>query len=62
MANVEQLNYVGRSCPGYEKVNGSFQSMTSSGDERSCLNCENYKNNKCVINLFDRVLTSVDQT
>ncbi len=61
MANIQQMVSVGNNCLGYESKAASFEASIEENNIKSCSNCENFKNNKCVKNLFDRVLTSLDQ-
>ncbi len=61
MANVGQMTSVANNCIGYEAVAGAFESNTESPNTKSCTNCENFKNDRCEKNLFDSVLTSLDQ-
>lgn len=51
---------VAMNCPGYEAL--SSGSMVSGSCEVSCDSCKNFKNNKCVVNLYDKVLAHVDDS
>lgn len=62
MANVEQMMHVANSCPGYNPLAEDFESNIGTENSKSCNNCSNYRDGKCIENLFDRVLTSLDQT
>lgn len=67
MANRDQLKAVGEMCPdfSYDDSLGkaSVMSMADSSS-RSCEICTHWdvKNQKCRIDVFDDVLTSLDQT
>ncbi|MCI1945911.1 hypothetical protein [Clostridium luticellarii] len=64
MASNEEMKHVGSSCPGYEPDDFGFKSYSSDAepDYRSCTNCRNLKDGKCVKNLYDQVLAGLDQT
>lgn len=62
MANIEQMMSVGNSCYGYTPVGGGFSNSIGSNNSKSCSNCKHFKNDKCDVDLFDPVLTSLDQT
>lgn len=59
MASKEQLMAVARSC-SYYRVEGMHNLLTY--PERSCENCLNWDGERCKINVFDNVLTGLDQT
>ncbi|SNX55108.1 hypothetical protein [Thermoanaerobacterium sp. RBIITD] len=68
MANRDQLRAVGEMCPDFTfddslYKNGSTMSINEAGG-RSCEICMHWdtKNQKCKIDVFDDVLTSLDQT
>ena len=63
-ASYSQMKAVGESCPGYSPVHAQAGSITNAltAGNRSCTLCRNWDRNRCVINLFDKVLTSLDQT
>ena len=62
MANVEQMMHVASSCKGYRCIREGFLNSIGSDESKSCTNCKYFKNDKCIKNLFDEVLTSLDQT
>ena len=62
MPNSEQMMHVANSCSGYESKGGNFESNIGTCSSKSCANCKNLEDQKCVKNLFDTVLTSLDQT
>ncbi|OFI04972.1 hypothetical protein CLOACE_19860 [Clostridium acetireducens DSM 10703] len=62
MSNMEQMMHVANNCIGYEPIYEGFQSSIGTKLSKSCSNCNNYKEGKCIKNLFDDVLTSLDQT
>ncbi|KMT23372.1 hypothetical protein [Clostridium cylindrosporum] len=56
----DQLKLVGISCLDYNS-----ESLTSSIDEkigRSCETCTHWSGERCTIDVFDKVLTGLDQT
>lgn len=62
MSSKDQLMMVAINCPGYEATNNNFTNSIGANNCKSCDNCNNWQNHKCIINLFDEVLTSIDQT
>jgi hypothetical protein len=62
MANDQEMRHVGSACPGYEPDDFGFQSSTGEAYYKSCTNCRNLRNGKCVKNLYDSVLASLDQS
>lgn len=58
-APSNQINMtVASNCSGYESVVSN--SMTNGSCAVSCDSCKNFKNHKCVVNLYDKVLCSID--
>jgi len=62
MSSRDQLMMVAINCPGYEPTQNNFTSSIGADNCKSCDNCHNWKDHNCTINLFDKVLTSIDQT
>lgn len=62
MESIGQMVGVANSCPGYERKNISFNSGIGNSDTKSCTNCRNLQNGICIKDLYDKVLTSLDQT
>lgn len=68
MATKEQLNAVGMNCPGFARDDSLYSTINLkdvlSQGERSCAVCKQWDvgKQKCRINLFDQVLTGLDQT
>lgn len=60
-ASREQLMMVAVSCPGYEPLTHDVTNTIGAHNCKSCDNCHNWQDHKCVVNLFDPVLTSLDQ-
>lgn len=63
-ANEDQLIAVGQSCRDFEpRAQGFISSVRSTAAENiSCEACKNWNGTRCTINVFDKVLTSLDQT
>ncbi|MBW9150527.1 hypothetical protein K2F40_16450 [Clostridium sp. CM028] len=61
MPNIEQMTHVANSCKGYDSVGTGFQSSIGTLFSKSCNNCHHLKNNKCEVNLYDKVLAGLDQ-
>lgn len=62
VGNGEQMMHVANSCKGYQAIHQGFESNIGTDNSKSCVNCKNLKDGLCVKNLFDTVLTSIDQT
>lgn len=60
-ASKEQMMMVAVSCPGYEPIKNNVTNTIGAEDSKSCGNCRNWQDHKCIVNLFDPVLTSLDQ-
>ena len=60
MSSAEQLMAVAFNCSDYSPVISTATSSMNS--DISCVTCANWKNNKCAIDVFDKVLTGLDQT
>lgn len=60
--SFQDMMHVANSCPGYKAKGEGFISSIGEKNSKSCMNCEFLKNNKCEKNLYDSVLTSLDQT
>ena len=60
-ASDTQLVAVAQSCDHFDS-GGAVQSKTSfTAENVSCNMCKNWDGKRCVINVFDNVLTSLDQ-
>lgn len=60
-ANQEQLYAVGQACPHFNPEK-TITNQSTGANEISCLICKNWDGEKCVIDVFDDVLLSLDQT
>lgn len=60
-APENQVNMtIGQNCPGYEPlVSGT---MESSQCVISCNSCRNFKDHRCVVDLYDKVLARIDDS
>ena len=63
-ASDDQLTAVGQSCRDYESQSRNFISSIASttAENISCKSCEHWNGAICTIDVFDKVLTSLDQT
>lgn len=61
MVNKEQLMMVATNCPDYDAIDSGFSATIGGEYSVSCENCHHWQNNKCKIQVFDDVLTSIDQ-
>lgn len=62
MPNGQQMMHVANECIGYKPTITNVESNIGNSSSKSCTNCKNLKDGKCIKNLFDEVLTSLDQT
>ncbi len=67
MSNRDQLKAVGEMCPDFtfdDSLNKEATMSTEESLSRSCEICSHWdvRNQKCRIDVFDDVLTSLDQT
>lgn len=62
MSSRDQLMMVAVNCPGYEPLRKDVTNTIGAENSKSCDNCHNWQEHRCVVNLFDQVLTSLDQT
>lgn len=60
MASREQLMAVALSCREYDPQYSFTSSVNYEG--ASCERCSHWDGEKCVIHVFDKVLTGLDQT
>lgn len=61
-ASRDQMNAVASYCEFYESADKRAAKMAKNDQLMSCELCKNWDYNRCVINVFDNVLTSIDQT
>jgi hypothetical protein len=64
MVSKMQLHSVGKMCPGYIQA-GNVSWVLAAEDIKkgvSCETCIHWEDNRCDIDLFDKVLSSLDQT
>ncbi|MHC6178336.1 hypothetical protein ACYUJ6_00435 [Clostridium sp. JNZ X4-2] len=62
MSSSQEMKHVGGLCPGYEPDDFGFQSSTGEANYKSCTNCRNLQDGKCVKDLYDKVLAGSDQS
>lgn len=60
-ASEDQLTAVAQSCTHFNPTGIINSTMSMSAENVSCRLCKNWDGTKCVINVFDSVLTSLDQ-
>lgn len=58
----EDMMHVANSCQGYNCTSTGFQSSIGTTVSKSCTNCTHLKNEKCDVNLYDKVLAGLDQS
>lgn len=61
-ASETQLMAVAQNCSYFDSVI-SLRGFTSGPMQNySCRNCKNWNGERCVINMFDKVIVDIDQT
>jgi hypothetical protein len=60
-ASGNQLMMVAVNCPGYDPTRNDVTNTMGVENSKSCDNCHHWEDHHCNINLFDPVLTSLDQ-
>ena len=61
LISKEQLMIVATNCPEYSAINSGFSATIGAKYGASCENCHHWEDHKCQVDVFDDVLTSVDQ-
>ncbi|MGB9840665.1 hypothetical protein [Thermovenabulum sp.] len=61
MVSRQQLQSVGRNCPGYAPIE-AMTNLEENEENVRCDTCIHWVNGRCDIDLFDEVLESLDQT
>jgi hypothetical protein len=62
-ASDDQLTAVAQSCKYYNSGQETPKiTMSARAEEISCGSCKNWDGTRCTIDVFDKVLTSLDQT
>lgn len=61
MVSKMQLEAVGQMCPGYDYIGSDSWVTSSNTDGVSCETCIHWEDHRCNIDLFDKVLTGLDQ-
>ncbi|ADL07581.1 hypothetical protein [Thermosediminibacter oceani] len=64
MVSKMQLHAVGEACPGYTYIGDDAVGSSFEDAEKivSCETCIHWVRGRCNIDLFDKVLSSLDQT
>jgi hypothetical protein len=63
MANMDQIIAVGSNCSAFDYDNNSQLTSSLEDGRRSCEQCRHWtETGKCNIDVFDKVLTGLDQT
>lgn len=60
-ASLQDKMHVANSCTGYEPMSSGLVSSIGNKDSKSCSNCKHFKSESCEANLYDEVLSSLDQ-
>lgn len=60
MGTIAQLQSVATQCPQYS--GGKLVSNIDEKSDISCASCKNWDGRKCTANMFDKVLTGMDQS
>ena len=64
MANSHQLRSVAQSCPEYTYIGNLGNGLSAISNENKdvrCDTCIHWENGKCKIDIYDDILTSLDQ-
>lgn len=61
MASFEQLRSVARNCSRYETKTQGFISRSNSELQESCTNCKHLVNQKCELELTDKIAANLDE-
>lgn len=61
MASYEQLKSVAQNCSRYENRTQGFISGSSSAQQPSCTNCKHLVNQKCDLDLTDKIAANLDE-
>ncbi len=65
MASQHQLQSVAQSCPEYTYIGnlrGGLSALLIENKDVRCDTCIHWENGKCNIDIYDDILTSLDQT
>ncbi|MCY6355993.1 hypothetical protein [Clostridium sp. ZS2-4] len=60
-AVAQQNMTVAENCSGYQPIKSEGEFVSGYVSTTSCNNCENFKNSKCQISMYDKVLASLDE-
>lgn len=60
-AVAQQNMTVAENCQGYQPIKSEGAFVSGYVSTTSCNNCQNFKDNKCQVNLYDKVLASLDE-
>lgn len=60
-ASLQDKMHVANSCTGYEPISSGLVSSIGNKDSKSCANCRHFNAERCEVNLYDKVLASLDQ-
>ena len=61
MQSKEQLMMVATNCSEYDPIVEGFSASVGGQYSISCESCHHWGNNKCQIDIYDDVLSSIDQ-
>ncbi|MDK2798609.1 MAG: hypothetical protein PWP27_533 [Clostridiales bacterium] len=61
-ASKNQLTAVAQACDHFDSSGVINSKVSTEAENISCRMCKNWDGEKCIINVFDNVLTSLDQT
>jgi len=66
LSNLQEMRAVAHQCPEYVYIGdaraGLMAVMDESSNDVRCDTCVHWENNRCSIDMYDRVLTGLDQT
>lgn len=60
ISNMFELMSVGSNCPGFTTTESGLVSSVGTNMSKSCTKCQHFKDNKCDIDLYDKVVAGLD--
>lgn len=58
---TQQNMSIAENCSGYQPIKAEGAFVSGYVSTTSCNNCQNFKNSKCQVNMYDKVLASLDE-
>ncbi|WP_373897543.1 hypothetical protein ACER0A_012265 [Haloimpatiens sp. FM7315] len=61
MGNMYELMCVGTTCSNFESGEDLFMPSIGTSLSKTCSKCNHCKNNYCELNLYDNIVSSIDE-